>query len=144
MADEAACTFWREASQSSNSTWTREACLALCSCWHTNSTVRIFAGLDNSEESVRAALKKDLVLDYAASPEARRHMAQLLSVWDACRLQLTVIEKHKAEAKLGGNSRLVQTTEHGAMRGAVEVVHGKLRDRECPSKSLMAQTLEQV
>lgn len=58
--------------------------------------MRIFAGLDNSEESVRAALKKDLVLDYAASPEARRHMAQLLSVWD--------IEKHKAEAKLGGNS----------------------------------------
>ena len=88
--------FWSQPSQSSNSTWTREACLALCSCWHTNSTVRIFAGLDNSEESVRAALKKDLVLDYAASPEARRHMAQLLSVWD--------IEKHKAEAKLGGNS----------------------------------------
>ena len=108
------------------------------------STVRIFAGLDDSKESVRAALKKDLPLDYTASPEARKHMAQLLSVWGACRLQLTVVEKHKAEAKLGGNPRLVQTTEHAAMRGAVEVIHGKLRDRECPSKSLMAQKLEQV
>ena len=74
------------------------------------STVRIFAGLDDSKESVRAALKKDLPLDYTASPEARKHMAQLLSVWGACRLQLTVVEKHKAEAKLGGNPRLVQTT----------------------------------
>ena len=108
------------------------------------STLRIFAGLDDSKECVRAALKKDLPLDYTASPEARKHMAQLLSVWDACRLQLTVVEKHKAEGKLGGNPRLVQTTEHAAMRGAVEVIHGKLRDRECPSKSLMAQKLEQV
>lgn len=107
-------------------------------------SMRIFAGLDDTKEAVRAALKDELPLDYTASPEKRRNMALLLSVWDTCRLQLSVQEKHKSEAKLGTHTRLIQTTEHASLRSAVESAHGDLCDKEVPSKSLIAQKLEQV
>ena len=107
-------------------------------------SMRIFAGLDDTKEAVRSALKEELPLDYTASPEKRRNMALLLSVWDTCRLQLSVQEKHKSEAKLGTHTRLIQTTEHASLRSAIEAVHGDLCDKEVPSKSLIAQKLEQV
>ena len=101
-------------------------------------------GLDDTKEAVRSALKEELPLDYTASPEKRRNMALLLSVWDTCRLQLSVQEKHKSEAKLGTHTRLIQTTEHASLRSAIEAVHGDLCDKEVASKSLIAQKLEQV
>lgn len=55
-------------------------------------SMRIFAGLDDTKEAVRSALKEELPLDYTASPEKRRNMALLLSLWDTCRLQLSVQE----------------------------------------------------
>ena len=107
-------------------------------------STRIFVVLDESKEAVRQALKSELPLDYTANPENRRNMALLLGVWDACRLHLSTQEKQKSEAKLGVGTRLVPTTEHASMRVAVESNHGKLCDRETPSKSLLAQKLEQV
>ena len=53
-------------------------------------------------------------------------------------------EKHRADAKLGVQTRVVPTTGHAAMRQAIENIHGALRDKELPSKSLVAQKLEQV
>ena len=97
-------------------------------------SMRIFAGLDDTKEAVRSALKEELPLDYTASPEKRRNMALLLSVWDTCRLQLSVQEKHKSEAKLGTHTRLIQTTEHASLRSAIEAVHGDLCDKAVPSK----------
>ena len=106
--------------------------------------VRIFSGLDDTKEKVRAALCKELPLDYEADAAARVDMALLLSVWESCRTQWTVGEQHRADSKLGAQSRIVPTTEYAAMREAIEVVHGSLRDKELPSKSLLAQKLEQV
>ena len=49
------------------------------------------------------------------------------------------------DAKLGVQQRLVQNTEYSAMRAAVECAQGRsLKDREVPSKSLIALKLEQV
>ena len=106
--------------------------------------VRIFSGLDDTKEKVRAALCKELPLDYEADAAARVDMALLLSVWESCRTQWTVGEQHRADSKLGVQSRIVPTTEYAAMREAIEAVHGSLRDKELPSKSLLAQKLEQV
>ena len=71
-------------------------------------------------------------------------MALLLAVWDACRLHLAVQEKNKTDAKMGVQARNVPSTEHAAMRLAVEKLYGKLKDKELPSKTFLAQKLEQV
>ena len=106
--------------------------------------VRVFAGIDETKAEVRQALKVELPLDYSADAESRRNMALLLAVWDACRLHLAVQEKNKTDAKLGVQARNVPSTEHAAMRMAVEKLYGKLKDKELPSKTFLAQELEQV
>ncbi|CAE7822629.1 unnamed protein product [Symbiodinium necroappetens] len=107
-------------------------------------SVHVFAGVDDTRPEVRQALAKELPLHYTENAESRVHMALLLSVWDACRRQLSVTEKNRAESKLGVQDRVVQTSEYAAMRRAVEDYHGTLSDKELPSKSLLAQKLEQV
>ena len=107
-------------------------------------SMRLFAGVDESRSEVRAALKTLLPLDYTADATSRQNMALLLAVWEACRLQLSAREKNKADSKLGVQARLVQTTEHASMKAAVETPHGSLSDAEVPSKSLLGQKLEQV
>ena len=97
-------------------------------------SVRIFAGIEESKGEVRKMLASLLPLDYAASAENCKHMALLLSTWDAARLQLSIHEKNKAESKLGVQARLVQSTEQASMTAAGEL----------PSKSLLAAKLEQV
>ena len=107
-------------------------------------SVHVFAGVDDTRPEVRQALAKELPLPYTENADSRVHMALLLSVWDACRRQLSVTEKNRAESKLGVQDRVVQTSEYAAMRRAVEDYHGTLSDKELPSKSLLAQKLEQV
>ena len=106
--------------------------------------IRVFAGIDETKAEVRKALKDELPLDYSADAESRRNMALLLAVWDACRLHLAVQEKNKTDAKLGVQARNVPSTEHAAMRTAVEKIYGKLKDKELPSKMILARKLEQV
>ena len=107
-------------------------------------SVRVFAGIEESKGEVRKMLASLLPLDYAASAENCKHMALLLSTWDAARLQLSIHEKNKADSKLGVQARLVQSTEQASMTAAVEPWHGRLSDSELPSKSLLAAKLEQV
>ena len=51
---------------------------------------------------------------------------------------------HAGPWPCGVQPRLVQVTEHATMKAAVEVFNGRLTDKELPSKSLVAQKLEQV
>ena len=90
--------------------------------------VALFSGLDETRDSVRAALMAELPLDPSAGVTERLNMARLLAAWEASRLHLQVSEKNKAEARLGTQQRLVQPNEHHAMRLAVEVALGKLKD----------------
>ena len=107
-------------------------------------SIVLFAGLDETRELVREALKKDLPLDYTSSVPNRLEMAKLVSAWEAARLHLEVNEKNRAEARLGTQQRLVQPNEQHSMRMAVEAVLGKLRDKEVPSRSMLATKLEQI
>ncbi|CAE7889428.1 unnamed protein product, partial [Symbiodinium sp. KB8] len=71
-------------------------------------------------------------------------MARLLSAWEAVKLHLEVSEKNRAESRLGTQQRLLQPSEQHSMRVAVEAVLGKLKDKEVPSRSLLASKLEQI
>lgn len=105
--------------------------------------MRSFAGIEESRAEVRAMLKAHFGLD-ASDPAMLRDIALVLSVWEACRTQLTYQEKNKQDARLGTQNRLVPNTEYAAMRAAVEHKLGALKDREVPSKALVAAKLEQV
>ena len=78
----------------------------------------------------------------SANLAMRKDVALLVSVWEST--QCSYQEKNKQEARLRGQLRLVQTTEYAAMRSAVEQTLGRLKDKEAPSKSLVAAKLEQV
>ena len=108
-------------------------------------SVRGFAGLEESREGVRAALKSSFKLDSAESPAMRKEIALLLAVWEGARSQLTYQAKNKEEAKQGTQNRLMQSSEYCAMRARAEkVLHRTLKDREAPSKALVASKLEQL
>ena len=67
-----------------------------------------FAGLDESRDKVRAALKPDMPLDYISSVAKCLEMVKSISAWEAARLHLEVNQKNHAEARLGTQQRLVQ------------------------------------
>eukprot|EP00439_Symbiodinium_sp_Y106_P044066 s7543_g5.t1 len=92
--------------------------------------VALFSGLDETRDSVRAALMAELPLDPSAGVTERLNMARLLAAWEASRLHLQVSEKNKAEARLGTQQRLVQPNEHHAMRLAVEASGSDSLDTE--------------
>ena len=107
-------------------------------------SVPLFAGLDETREKIRAALAADLPLNFEENVAKRLEMARLLSAWEAVKLHLEVSEKNRAESRLGTQQRLVQPSEQHGMRVAVEAILGKLKDREVPSRSMLAAKLEQI
>ena len=108
-------------------------------------SLRVFGGLEESREEVRAVSKSDFGLDPVSNIEIRKEVSKLLRVWESARMQLKCQEQNRQDAKLGVQQWLVQNTEYAAMRAAVETLHGRsLKDCEVPSKSLIAVKLEQV
>ena len=106
--------------------------------------MRTFAGLEEDRKAVRTVLQSDFGLDPAGNLALRSDVALLLCVWESARTQLSVQEKNRQESKLGMQQRIVQPSDYATMRSAVEAKHGRLKDREAPSKGMIASKLEQV
>ena len=107
-------------------------------------SLHIFAGIDETRAEVRQALATELPLECSTGAEARVSVALLLTAWEACRRQISVNDKNRAEAKLGvqrpfGSSHRVRRHARGGGKWP-----RMLGDKELPSKSLLAQKLEQV
>ncbi|CAE7908811.1 unnamed protein product [Symbiodinium microadriaticum] len=97
-----------------------------------------------SSSTVRDALAADLPLDVEAGPANRLEMAKLLVAWEAAKLQTEATQRNRAESRLGVQQRLIEPSEHQAMRTAVEQALGTLRDKEVPAKQVIAALLEQI
>ena len=104
----------------------------------------LYAGLDETRQKVRDALAADLPLDVEAGPANRLEMAKLLVAWEAAKLQTEATQRNRAESRLGVQQRLIEPSEHQAMRTAVEQALGTLRDKEVPAKQVIAALLEQI
>ena len=76
--------------------------------------------------------------------QIRLEMAKLLVAWEAAKLQAEVTQRNRAESRLGVQQRLIEPSEHQAMRTAVEQALGTLRDKEVPAKQVIAAMLEQI
>ena len=83
-------------------------------------SLRIFAGLDESREKIRECLKNDLGLDAADGMAARRQVAMVISAWEAARAQVNAEDLARVEAKAHSLPRPVGTTELAAMRRVAE------------------------
>ena len=105
---------------------------------------KTFASLEEDRKAVRAVLQSDFGLDPSGNLALRSDIALLLCVWESVRTQLSVQEKNRQESKLGMQQRIVQPSDYATMRSAVEAKHGRLKDREAPSKGMIASKLEQV
>ena len=93
---------------------------------------------------MRAGLQADIGLNPEGDVALRADVVLLLCVWESARTQLSVQEKNKQESKMGMQQRIIQPSDCGTMRAAVEAKLGGLKDREAPSKGLIASKLEQV
>ena len=107
-------------------------------------SLRVFAGLDESREKVRECLRADLGLDSADGMPQRLQVALLISAWEAARVQLSASELAKVEAKAHALPRPVGASELSAMRKAAEARLGALKGNEVPSKALIGLKLEAV
>lgn len=107
-------------------------------------SLRTYAGLEEDRKAVRAVLQSDFGLSPEGDVALGADVALLLCVWESARTQLSVQEKNRQESKLGMQQRIIQPSEYGTMRAAVEAKLGRLKDREAPSKGLTASKLEQV
>ena len=62
-------------------------------------SLRVFAGLDETREKMRECLKSDLGLDAADGMMARRQIALVISAWEAARVQVNAEDLAKVEAR---------------------------------------------
>jgi hypothetical protein len=107
-------------------------------------SMRMFAGIDETKAGLRTCLRDDLGLDYALDLPSRKRVAVLLAAWESCKEQVSSDDKHKADARSTQTPRLLQSTELAAMRTVVEQSLGRLRDHEIPSRVFIALRLTQV
>lgn len=111
-------------------------------------TLRKFAGYEDSRQSVRAALIVDYALDAAAAPPAgqaaRLALAALVGAWEVAKEQLGKETSMRAEAKMLQLKRPVTTNDRVAMRKAVELLYGRFPNSEAPSADYLASKLEEM
>ena len=67
---------------------------------HGFTTLRTFAGLEESRAEVREVLKTDFGLDPAGNASLRKEVALLLSVWEAARSHLSFQEKKRVQERV--------------------------------------------
>ena len=107
-------------------------------------TLRLYSNMEDTKAGMRGAIHDEIGIRAADGGDARKNVALLLAAWDAAHVQVEVEDKAKAESVTGQGPRFIQTTEYAAMRTVLEQRHGTLKDLELPSKSFLAQKLEQV
>ena len=71
-------------------------------------SLRIFGGLEESREEMRAVFKADFGFDPVCDIEMRKEISKLLCVWESSRMQPKCQEQNRQDAKLGVQQRLVQ------------------------------------
>ncbi|OLP92219.1 hypothetical protein AK812_SmicGene26002 [Symbiodinium microadriaticum] len=110
--------------------------------------LRMFGGLEETHEAMREVFKSDFGLDPSGNIELRKEIAILPSVWESSRMQLKCQESRSESSRFQAWSTTAPRPELGKSGYAgccVEAAQGRsLKDREIPSKSLIAAKLEQI
>jgi hypothetical protein len=106
--------------------------------------MRRFAGLEDTKDKVRAVLIADFGIDPAAGLQQRGDIADLLSCWDASRLQLERENQLRADNRVNAIQTAASPLEVRGMLKAVEHKGEKVETRLIPGRYLLGKKLEEI
>jgi hypothetical protein len=106
--------------------------------------VRRMVGLGEDRRGVRARLRDQLALDADVDDAAAQRVASVLDAWEVAGKQQETEVSMRAEARALNLPRPVQQLERGAMRTAVEAVHGRKPDREVPGPGYISVKMREI
>ena len=105
-------------------------------------TRRRFQAIADTRAEARKAAKDDFGVDNA-TPEGRAQTASVVAAWELAKEYSSKETELKAESKILGQKRILQTQERQAMLKAVTDVYGKLNEGETPSADYLASKAEE-
>lgn len=112
-------------------------------------STRLFVGMGDDRATVRQGLAADLKLDVSAADpagrEARLALAALVGAWEAAKERTTRENQSRADARINGVPRMVDTLERNSMKKAVEILTGRaIPVFEAPSADYLSLKLQEM
>lgn len=106
-------------------------------------TLRKFRAVGDTRPDVRRSCLQDFGIPQD-TPENRAQAAAVVSAWETAQEYIAKETELRAEAKVTGQPRQLQTHERQAMVKAVELVYGSLSEVETPSSDYLSLKAEEV
>lgn len=107
------------------------------------SQVSIAHAIADDRAQVRAACLQDFAIGMG-TPDERAEVASIVAAWEVAKDFSAKEIELRAEAKVLGQPRVLQTHERQAMLKAVENVYGTLNDGERPASDYLALKAEET
>eukprot|EP00435_Cladocopium_sp_Y103_P004894 s4940_g1.t1 len=106
-------------------------------------TLRKFNAIGDDRAQLRTACLQDFAVPQD-TPENRAEVAAIVAAWETAKEYVAKEVELRAEAKVLGQPRILQTHERQAMIKAVERVHGALSEADTPSYDYLAVKAEET
>jgi len=106
-------------------------------------TLRRFNALADDRAGVRTACLHDFAIPQD-TPDNRAQVAAIVTAWETAQEFVAKETEIRAEAKVLGQPRMLQTHERQAMVRAVEAIYGVLGESEIPSSDYLSLKAEET
>ena len=106
-------------------------------------SLRKFGALADDRQGVRTACPQDFAIPQDTPPN-RSQVAAIVTAWETAKELVAKETEIRAEAKVLGQPRILQTHERQAMMKAVEALYGVIPDSEAPSADYLSQKSEET
>ena len=106
-------------------------------------TLRRFNALADDRAGIRTACLHDFAIPQD-TPDNRAQVAAIVTAWETAQEYVAKETEIRAEAKVLGQPRILQTHERQAMVKAVEAIYGVLGESEVPSSDYLSLKAEET
>ena len=105
--------------------------------------LRKFNAIGDDRAQIRTACLQDFAVGQD-TPENRAEVAAIVAAWETAKEFVAKEVELRAEAKVLGQPKILQSHERQSMIRAVERIHGHLGEAETPSADCLALKAEEV
>eukprot|EP00435_Cladocopium_sp_Y103_P028408 s800_g7.t1 len=106
-------------------------------------SLRKFNAIGDDRQQIRNACLHDFAVGQD-TPDDRAEVAAIVAAWETAKEFVAKEVELRAEAKVLGQPRILQTHERQAMLKAVEKIHGALGEADTPSSEYLALKAEET